>query len=40
MNIDEFEDYLEMQDRSQGNIRRAVETFRAKARAADALLAC
>ena len=41
MNIDEFEDYLEMQDpKAKATIRKSSEEFRAgKARAADALLA-
>ena len=41
MNIDEFEDYLEMQDpKAKATIRKSSEEFRAgKARPADALLA-
>jgi len=41
MNIDEFEDYLEMQDpKAKATIRKSSGEFRAgKARAADALLA-
>lgn len=41
MNIDEFEDYLELQDpKARANIRKSSEEFRAgKARPADALVA-